>query len=118
MNSKKKTGRNDPCPCGSEKKYKQCCGKGPNRYSKNQHPNSDYEWDRRWKEREVQRWIEWRDNGNVPDKPPEPIKRYAEDVKRAPLNEQHQQEMNERKKDVEQSLLTLEIAAATMGMNL
>ena len=20
-------GRNDPCPCGSEKKYKQCCGK-------------------------------------------------------------------------------------------
>ena len=23
----KKTGRNDPCPCGSGKKYKQCCGK-------------------------------------------------------------------------------------------
>lgn len=22
-----KTGRNDPCPCGSGKKYKQCCGK-------------------------------------------------------------------------------------------
>ena len=21
-------GRNDPCPCGSKKKYKQCCGKG------------------------------------------------------------------------------------------
>lgn len=21
----KKTGRNDPCPCGSGKKYKQCC---------------------------------------------------------------------------------------------
>ena len=20
--------RNDPCPCGSGKKYKQCCGKG------------------------------------------------------------------------------------------
>lgn len=20
-------GRNDPCPCGSEKKYKKCCGK-------------------------------------------------------------------------------------------
>jgi len=20
-------GRNDPCPCGSGKKYKQCCGK-------------------------------------------------------------------------------------------
>jgi len=20
-----KTGRNDPCPCGSGKKYKQCC---------------------------------------------------------------------------------------------
>jgi len=26
----KKTKRNDPCPCGSGKKYKQCCGKsGP-----------------------------------------------------------------------------------------
>ena len=24
---KKKVGRNDPCPCGSEKKYKKCCGK-------------------------------------------------------------------------------------------
>ncbi|PWB46887.1 MAG: hypothetical protein C3F18_12285, partial [Nitrosomonadales bacterium] len=24
-----KTGRNDPCPCGSGKKYKQCCGKEP-----------------------------------------------------------------------------------------
>jgi uncharacterized protein YecA (UPF0149 family) len=22
-----KTGRNDPCPCGSGRKYKQCCGK-------------------------------------------------------------------------------------------
>jgi uncharacterized protein len=21
-----KVGRNDPCPCGSEKKYKRCCG--------------------------------------------------------------------------------------------
>ncbi|MBQ1778864.1 MAG: SEC-C domain-containing protein [Acidaminococcaceae bacterium] len=21
-------GRNDPCPCGSGKKYKNCCGKG------------------------------------------------------------------------------------------
>lgn len=25
--SKKKSGRNDPCPCGSGKKYKKCCGK-------------------------------------------------------------------------------------------
>lgn len=24
----KKTGRNDPCPCGSGKKLKKCCGKG------------------------------------------------------------------------------------------
>ena len=24
----KKVGRNDPCPCGSGKKYKQCCGRG------------------------------------------------------------------------------------------
>lgn len=24
-----KTGRNDPCPCGSGKKYKQCCGDKP-----------------------------------------------------------------------------------------
>ena len=23
----KKIGRNDKCPCGSDKKYKQCCGK-------------------------------------------------------------------------------------------
>jgi len=22
----KKVGRNDPCPCGSGKKYKRCCG--------------------------------------------------------------------------------------------
>ena len=26
-NIKEKVGRNDPCPCGSGKKYKQCCGK-------------------------------------------------------------------------------------------
>ncbi len=24
----KKVGRNEPCPCGSGRKYKQCCGKG------------------------------------------------------------------------------------------
>jgi len=24
----KKPGRNDPCPCGSGKKYKECCGLG------------------------------------------------------------------------------------------
>ena len=24
---KTKIGRNDPCPCGSGKKYKKCCGK-------------------------------------------------------------------------------------------
>jgi len=23
-----KIGRNDPCPCGSGKKYKNCCGEG------------------------------------------------------------------------------------------
>ena len=27
MPKEKKVGRNDPCPCGSGKKYKQCCGK-------------------------------------------------------------------------------------------
>jgi len=26
-NEGQKIGRNDPCPCGSGKKYKQCCGK-------------------------------------------------------------------------------------------
>jgi preprotein translocase subunit SecA len=26
--SEKKVGRNDPCPCGSGKKYKKCCGRG------------------------------------------------------------------------------------------
>ena len=25
--AKQKIGRNDPCPCGSGKKYKKCCGK-------------------------------------------------------------------------------------------
>jgi SEC-C motif-containing protein len=28
MQSVKKPGRNDPCPCGSGKKFKQCCGRG------------------------------------------------------------------------------------------
>ncbi|MBP3431460.1 MAG: preprotein translocase subunit SecA [Clostridia bacterium] len=27
VNTEKKVGRNDPCPCGSGKKYKNCCGK-------------------------------------------------------------------------------------------
>ena len=27
VNKEAKVGRNDPCPCGSGKKYKQCCGK-------------------------------------------------------------------------------------------
>jgi uncharacterized protein YecA (UPF0149 family) len=27
INENKKIGRNDPCPCGSGKKYKKCCGK-------------------------------------------------------------------------------------------
>ena len=27
VRSEKKVGRNDPCPCGSGKKYKYCCGK-------------------------------------------------------------------------------------------
>jgi SEC-C motif-containing protein len=27
VRSKAKVGRNDPCPCGSGKKYKHCCGK-------------------------------------------------------------------------------------------
>jgi len=25
--SESKVGRNDPCPCGSGKKYKYCCGR-------------------------------------------------------------------------------------------
>ena len=28
VNDGPKVGRNDPCPCGSGKKYKQCCGRG------------------------------------------------------------------------------------------
>ena len=27
IRKKKKIGRNDPCPCGSGKKYKKCCGR-------------------------------------------------------------------------------------------
>jgi preprotein translocase subunit SecA len=26
VHKEKKIGRNDPCPCGSGKKYKKCCG--------------------------------------------------------------------------------------------
>jgi SWIM/SEC-C metal-binding protein len=26
--SSQKVGRNEPCPCGSNKKYKKCCGRG------------------------------------------------------------------------------------------
>jgi len=28
IKKQKKIGRNDPCPCGSGKKYKKCCGRG------------------------------------------------------------------------------------------
>jgi preprotein translocase subunit SecA len=28
VNKGPEIGRNDPCPCGSGKKYKNCCGKG------------------------------------------------------------------------------------------
>ena len=33
--SDKNVGRNDPCPCGSGKKYKNCCGANPNAVKKN-----------------------------------------------------------------------------------
>jgi uncharacterized protein len=29
VRSHRKIGRNEPCPCGSGKKYKRCCGQGP-----------------------------------------------------------------------------------------
>jgi SEC-C motif-containing protein len=28
LSANKKAGRNDPCPCGSGKKFKKCCGRG------------------------------------------------------------------------------------------
>ena len=28
LHADEETGRNAPCPCGSGKKYKKCCGKG------------------------------------------------------------------------------------------
>jgi uncharacterized protein YecA (UPF0149 family) len=28
-----RVGRNDPCPCGSGKKYKKCCGRGSTKAS-------------------------------------------------------------------------------------
>lgn len=31
ISGKEKIGRNEPCPCGSGKKYKNCCGANPNR---------------------------------------------------------------------------------------
>ena len=30
VKASEKVGRNDPCPCGSGKKYKNCCGKVTN----------------------------------------------------------------------------------------
>lgn len=39
-----KIGRNDPCPCGNGKKYKQCCLKRMNR--------SEYDHDSRSRDRE------------------------------------------------------------------
>ncbi len=30
VRKEKKPGRNDPCPCGSGKKYKKCCGRNEN----------------------------------------------------------------------------------------
>ena len=33
VRAQKKVGRNEPCPCGSGKKYKQCCGANPNVYN-------------------------------------------------------------------------------------
>lgn len=35
--AREKVGRNDPCPCGSGKKYKQCC-------EKKEHSLSPYAW--------------------------------------------------------------------------
>lgn len=32
MDEKHKVGRNEPCPCGSGKKYKRCCGAGLHTY--------------------------------------------------------------------------------------
>ena len=33
---KEKVGRNDPCPCGSGKKYKKCCGASQSELSDNE----------------------------------------------------------------------------------
>ena len=34
-----KIGRNDPCPCGSGKKFKKCCASRADRYSRRHHPD-------------------------------------------------------------------------------
>ncbi len=34
MGKMNKVGRNDPCPCGSGKKFKKCCGDKPAGYQK------------------------------------------------------------------------------------
>ena len=39
LHSRKKTGRNDPCPCGSGKKHKHCCLKAAQ-------PSDDSPWTR------------------------------------------------------------------------
>ncbi len=35
-------GRNEPCPCGSEKKFKKCCGKNGSKYFSKKDPINDY----------------------------------------------------------------------------
>lgn len=37
-----KTGRNDPCPCGSGKKYKKCCIDKPNNFERSTKPNGGF----------------------------------------------------------------------------
>ena len=41
MESNVKVGRNDPCPCGSGRKHKACCGRLAPRTSGEQHPTED-----------------------------------------------------------------------------
>jgi tetratricopeptide (TPR) repeat protein len=49
-------GRNEPCPCGSGRKYKQCCGKAPAEVSDRSQPLLDI--GRAWALLEAERWPE------------------------------------------------------------
>lgn len=73
--AKNKIGRNDPCPCGSGKKYKKCCLK-PVTVRPGVSISAAKAYENEWEKREVLRWIEHAKT-HPEDKPSEILKKYA-----------------------------------------